>query len=87
MFVLSEKMETRNQHKQRGTQGLKIFRLEFVSHHKMQLDRRVRMKARADNLERLAPRIKKIIAHLNRIPNPYQHEEWSLYQIVEEEKQ
>lgn len=66
---------------------MKTFELEFYRSHSRLSNVYVAMTAQARDLERVLPRVKKILEALKKLPNPHSHSEWSLIRIKELEKQ
>jgi len=65
---------------------MKRFRLEFYRSHDRLLNQYAVMFAEAKSLERLLPRVKRILKALDKLPNPKDHSNWMPYKIGEVDK-
>ena len=62
---------------------MKNFQVEFYAYHEKLRNKEAMMKMRGASLERILPRIKKVEALLNKLPNPHSHCKWSVTRIEE----
>ena len=62
---------------------MKDFLVSFYAYHEKLRNKEARMKMRGASLERILPRIKKVEALLNKLPNAHSHSKWSVTWIEE----
>ena len=62
---------------------MKDFQVQFYAYHGKLRNKEAMMKMRGASLERILPRIKKVEAFLNKLPNPHSHSKWTVTRIDE----
>lgn len=65
---------------------MKDFEVRFYAYHSRLRNKEATMKMRGRSLEQILPRVKRVEALLNKLPNVYDHRKWLMTQISEIEK-
>jgi len=62
---------------------MKTFKVRLYRYHSRMMNQEITMFANAERLEKLLPRIKRLIIVLDKLPNPHDHSRWMPYNIEE----